>query len=110
MTLWFSSSIRREKLLEMRKHYSAYKVLKMDTRFAVVAALLCCLTVEVQPVPSLLDNTTLPVIYPVKILEGEEHVCPVQEVIRNEVIEGVRAVLRNLSELIPQGILALWCV
>jgi len=110
MTLWFSSTIKEEKkLLEMREHYSTYKVLKMDTRFAVVAALLCCLTVEGQPVPSLLDNTTLPVIYPGKILDGEEQVCPVQEVIRDEVIESVRAILRNLSELIPQGILAEHC-
>ena len=49
----------------------------MDTRFTLVAVLLYIFT-AVQLASSQLGNFSLPVTYPVKVLEGGEQICPTQ--------------------------------
>ena len=78
----------------------------MDKRVGFTAALLFCITVEAQLAPNLLNDTSLPVNYPAKILEGGEQVCPPQdqlEMARMLLMKEVQALILNIStpESIP---------
>ena len=69
----------------------------MDRKFTLVVILLCCFTVEVQ---LQLANTSLPIAYPAKTVEGVEQVCPAQEelqMVRMILTEEVQAIIRNIS-------------
>ena len=52
---------------------------KMDKRVGFATILLFCITAEAQLAPNLLNDTSFPVMYPAKILEGGEQVCPTQD-------------------------------
>ena len=72
-------SYKEHKATDFRQiHYNTHTALEMDTRFTLVAVLLYIFTAEVQLASSQLGNFSLPVTYPVKVLEGGEQICPTQ--------------------------------
>ena len=97
-------AIKEETSLGFQKQY--HKTYKMDKRVGFAAALLFCITVEAQLALNLLNDTSLPVNYPAKILEGGEQVCPPQdqlEMARMLLMKEVQALILNIStpESIP---------
>ena len=72
----------------------------MDKRVGFAAALLFCITVEAQLAPNLLNDTSLPVNYPARILKGGEQVCPAQDQLETAtmlLMEELQALVLNIS-------------